>query len=471
MLLDDIGPAILVSHGDASLYAWVVADERPDLVKGVVALEPAPLQDGFLARVPNLPRVPTAIVTAEASRANESDPATAAALRQAGVAVDHLELAARGIRGNGPFMMLERNSREVLQPVAQWIEARAAGVPVPPQPPAVVESLALSLADQGHFWVGVQRKPTPYGTIAVGQSFVQYFIPRQVRHRYPVVLIHGGAGQATHMMGIGRRPGFAHYFVQDGYQVYVMDRPGFGRVPYHPDSLGPSHLQNFGAVNLGGLLSGPQGPGRTGLRGEDIVTTFVAFEAGNVTDLAFHSELFEKGIGELLARIGPAILLTHAYSGTLGWLAADRNPTLVKAHFAAEVNFNPFEGPTTWGLTALPVAYDPPVSDPREFQLVDVPLPPDSPGPANRTSFKLQSEPARRLTNLRGIPMACLATERYPLGSAPAQVADLRQAGCTAELIRLRDLGIQWNTNLFIFERNNKEVYGVIRDWLATHAS
>jgi hypothetical protein len=50
-------------------------------------------------------------------------------------------------------------------------------------------------------------------------------------------------------------------------------------------------------------------------------------------------------------------------------------------------------------------------------------------------------------------------------------VADLRQAGCTAELIRLRDLGIQGNTNLFIFERNNKEVYGVIRDWLATHAS
>ena len=74
--------------------------------------------------------------------------------------------------------------------------------------------------------------------------FVQYMIPAEKRHPYPVVMIHGGGGQGTHMMGIGGRPGWVHYFVQAGYSVYWLDRPSYGRSPYHPDALGPSHLPN-----------------------------------------------------------------------------------------------------------------------------------------------------------------------------------------------------------------------------------
>ena len=33
MLLDEIGPAILVTHGDGAVFAWVTAQERPTLVK------------------------------------------------------------------------------------------------------------------------------------------------------------------------------------------------------------------------------------------------------------------------------------------------------------------------------------------------------------------------------------------------------------------------------------------------------
>jgi pimeloyl-ACP methyl ester carboxylesterase len=40
-LLDRIGPAILVTHSQAGLFGWLIADVRPDLVKGIVALEPA----------------------------------------------------------------------------------------------------------------------------------------------------------------------------------------------------------------------------------------------------------------------------------------------------------------------------------------------------------------------------------------------------------------------------------------------
>ena len=113
--------------------------------------------------------------------------------------------------------------------------------------------------------------------------------------------------------------------------------------------------------------------------------------------------------------------------------------------------------------TAVPVEYDPPVSDPKEFRLTEWTPPPGSPGP-NRP-FRIQAEPARQLKNLRGIPILWLQGENNYSG--PAQVQFLRQAGCDAEFMRLRDRGLEdGNTNLMLLERNNFEVFGLIRDWL-----
>ena len=47
-----------------------------------------------------------------------------------------------------------------------------------------------------------------------------------------------------------------------------------------------------------------------------------------------------------------------------------------------------------------------------------------------------------------------------------ANVAFLKQVGCDAEMIRLRDYGILGNGNLMLLDKNNHEVFGVIRDWL-----
>jgi pimeloyl-ACP methyl ester carboxylesterase len=40
-LLDRIGPAILVTHSQAGTFGWLLADARPALVKGIVAIEPS----------------------------------------------------------------------------------------------------------------------------------------------------------------------------------------------------------------------------------------------------------------------------------------------------------------------------------------------------------------------------------------------------------------------------------------------
>jgi pimeloyl-ACP methyl ester carboxylesterase len=399
-LLDEIGPAILITQGDGAIFARVTAQERPNLVKGIVAIEQSPES-----------------VRTELAKLSETPPPVPA-----------------------PAVEVKPNR----------------------------ESTALKLADQGCFWVGVQRKTMPYGTIAQGQMYVQYMIPAEKRYQYPIVMVHGGGGQGTHMMGIGGRPGWVHYFVQAGYSVYWLDRPSYGRSPYHPDALGPSHLPNVppyeGLVQTPVVFNTAQWPGPGGMS-DPVIDQFMACESGNVMDEAFHSDLVWHGGVELVDRIGPCILLTHAFGGFFGWGVADRRPNLVKGIFAMEINGNPFGQQLRWGLTASPMTYDPPVTDPAQFQLVDHIAPPDSPRPVV-SPFKLQAEPAHKWKNLQGIPIGWLTTEFGGGGSPVANVEFLKQAGCSAEMVRLRDYGIVGNGNLMLLEKNNHEVFGVVRDWL-----
>ena len=154
----------------------------------------------------------------------------------------------------------------------------------------------------------------------------------------------------------------------------------------------------------------------------------------------------------------------------MGWGVADRRPNLVKAIVAMEINGNPFAAQLRWGLTASPVTYDPPVTDVSQFKLVDQAAPPDSPRPVV-SPYKLQAEPARKWKNLQNIPIAWVTSEYGGGGSPVANVAFLKQVGCSAEMLRLRDSGILGNGNLMLLEKNNHEVFGVIRAWLERKVS
>ncbi len=399
ILLDDIGPAILVTSGDGVTFASVTAEARP-------------------ARI--------------------------------------------------PFQAFPKSNE--LTPVLAWLDRTIAPAPVAaaPDPHPNRESTALKLADQGGFWVGVKRKQMAYGTIAQGQMFVQYMIPAEKRHALPVVMVHGGGGQGTHMMGIGGRPGWVHYFVQAGYSVYWLDRPSYGRSPYHPDALGPSHLPNVpafeGLIGSTAVFNTAQWPGPGGMN-DPLIDQFMACESGNTSDEAFHSDLVWPGGAELLDRIGPCILFVHAFGGFFAWGVADRRPNLVKAIVAMEINGNPFAAQLRWGLTAGPMTYDPPVTELSQFKLVDQSAPPDSPRPVV-SPFKLQAEPAHKWKNLKGIPISWVTSEFGGGGSPISNVAFLKQAGCDAEMLRLRDYDITGNGNLMLMEKNNHEVFKVVQDWL-----
>ena len=89
-------------------------------------------------------------------------------------------------------------------------------------------------------WVNVKRAETARNAFVGGQQmYVEYMIPARVRHPFPVVLVHGGGGQGTDWMGTpDGRPGWFQYLAQEGFKVYVVDRPGHGRSPLHPDLHG-----------------------------------------------------------------------------------------------------------------------------------------------------------------------------------------------------------------------------------------
>ena len=509
MMLDKIGPAIIMTHSAGGPFGWIVAEARPNLVKGIVAIEgggqpfagqnvwglstipvaydppvadpseiklkrveaPEPgvnaysLQEEPARKLKNLQNIPIVLVTAEASFASPGSPGAVAYLKQAGCKAEELRLVNKGIHGNGHMMMIEKNNREVLKTILEWVDknvntgAKASST----KATARKDSMAMKLADMGYFWVGTEHKKMPYGTILAGQMFVQYFIPAQVRHPLPIVLVHGGGGSMLHYMGVGEQSGWAHHYVQEGYRVYLVDRPGHGRAPYHPDALGPIGPNvAYGAIagDTRRAAVGPnhQWPG-TGDIGDPLLDQMLAGQNAAPQDNAMAQRLWASRGAELLDKIGPAIVQVHSAGGPFGYLVANERPNLVKAIVNVEGGGAPFGPATPWGLTAVPLVFDPPAAEASQLATREV-----AP-PAGTQPYRLQTDPARKLKNLPGIPMVYVVAEKSGRSGEPA-TAFLKQAGCDAELMNLKDKGILGNGHFMMLENNRRQVFDAIRGWL-----
>jgi pimeloyl-ACP methyl ester carboxylesterase len=291
---------------------------------------------------------------------------------------------------------------------------------------------------------------------------VQYLKPERKRHRYPVVLIHGGAGQGTHYMGIGGNAGWAHYFVQAGYDTYIMDRVGHGRAIYHPDALGPiGPVFNYASITTD-FKRGAVEPNRrwagTADVGDPLIDQFQAGQNSTPTDNALAQRLWARGGGQLLDKIGPAIVMVHSAGGPASWLIANERPGMVKAILNVE-GASPLR-PGAWPLTAIPLVYDPPATDPAQFVMKEVAA---SDGGA---PYGIQADGSvKKLKNLQGVPIAYIVAERSTRRSEPV-VAFLKQAGCDAEALNLKDKGILGNGHFMMLESNRKQVFEAIRRWL-----
>ena len=192
-LIDKLGPVILMTHSQSGAYGWEAVDQRPGMVKALIQAEPSappvhdveflgapewfrdgartrtwgltaipityapPAKDASeltferqekadgadLARcwlqkeparqLPNLQKLPIAIVTGEASFHGPYEHCVVKFLEQAGVHPTWLNLGAMGIHGNGHMMMLEKNSDQIAEVIEKWVRKalseKTAGTP------------------------------------------------------------------------------------------------------------------------------------------------------------------------------------------------------------------------------------------------------------------------------------------------------------------------------------------------------
>src|SRR5262245_5564468 len=351
----------------------------------------------------------------------------------------------------------------------------------------------LAIAEQGYFHVGGTYQTIEKSEVLVGQMYVWYQIPKQLRQPYPVVLVHGGGQTGTNFLRTpDGRPGWADFFLQEGHTVYVIDWPGHGKSNYVAPIYGRPGLVPTEARERRFTApkefpdSWPQAKKHTqwpgsGRKGDPIFDHFLASQSITPTETVkgagpLNEKLTADALIVLLDKIGPAIILTHSMSGKPGWLVPDARPQLVKGMLAVEPNGPPFhEAPYAWGsspgekltrpwgLTTFPVSYDPPVKHPSEIRIVQDEK---TDGPDLVRCYR-QSEPARRLVNLQQVPTLILQSEAsYHAGYDHCTVRFLKQAGVNVDFIKLADVGILGNGHMMMLEKNNQEIAKVMTDWL-----
>ncbi|MEP7311827.1 MAG: alpha/beta fold hydrolase [Pseudomonadota bacterium] len=320
------------------------------------------------------------------------------------------------------------------------------------------EAGPISLRDQGFFYVGARTKAVEVpprgggapakGTAIDGQMYVGFQLVANKRHPYPLVLVHGGGGQATDYMGTpDGRDGWLDYFLAAGYDVYFVDRPAHGR---SPNSVA------YGALNAQGTtefianvftVQSKQYPGGGAATSKEVIQHTASSEPGPTVSMA----VLQEDLAELLDRIGPAILVTHSAGGPSGWLSLAARPDKVKAVLAIE----PAMG-ITENLAPL-ITFKPALAAGAKIALEAQPV--EKPG---LNACQLQPK-----ASLHTVPayagkqiLFVVSPQSTPMftPNVHCSVHTLNQLGASAKLARLEDFGLLGNGHFMNEELNNGDI-------------
>lgn len=307
---------------------------------------------------------------------------------------------------------------------------------------------------RGQMWIPGEVVKGPHGTVQRGPLYAEWEAPENVKIPVPVVLVHGGGGQGTDWLTTpDGRPGWATRLVQAGFVVYVIDRPGHGRSPYHPEVIGEMGPP-FPYEAANGLFFSDENK-------DDQHQWAYARSAGSAdldslmsamgplpNDLAESHRMDGDRLARLLDCIGPAILITHSAGAPAGWMAADARPGLVEGIVAVEPLGPPFGefpgiGRLDWGLTAAPIGYSSNFDNPTDAE--------------NAAGVELD------IPSLNGVPISVVTGEVSGFaGFANDMVEFLKNAGAEANWVHLPDVGINGNGHGLIFESNSDEILSYV---------
>ncbi|PGH08833.1 hypothetical protein AJ79_05837 [Helicocarpus griseus UAMH5409] len=350
---------------------------------------------------------------------------------------------------------------------------------------------AIISAEAGHrreyFYAGGGYVNTKNGHIFQNQMYVEKLSPIGGSTReYPVVLLHGGGQSGTNWLN---KPdggvGWASRFVEQGYDVFIVDETTRGRSPWWPENGLPQSVfsaelvfERFTGIRNSTLWPQAklhsQWPG-SGKMGDPIFDKYYQSNVQYIVNTVEQETATKAASIALLDAIGPAVLITHSQGGLYGWAIADLRPMSVKALVQIEPKGPPFreavfstEFTRPWGLTTIPLGFDPYPTDLSE-PLTMKSIPTNS---SDRVDCLVQDEPARQLHNLANIPILVVTAEAsYHAMYDHCTGLFLEQAGVrTVEHWNLGDIGIHGNGHLLFMELNSDAVAAALIEWIRRKA-
>jgi pimeloyl-ACP methyl ester carboxylesterase len=305
-------------------------------------------------------------------------------------------------------------------------------------------------------------------------GYAQYFVPWNSR-TLPLVMWHGlGQSGRTWETTPDGRDGFLQIFAKRDWPVYLIDQPRRGRAARGIlDETGDAsaHIPTMERESSAwttfrlGVWQPPAPatsfPGVQFPQDEHCIEQLFRQQTPNFGVEPFpdagQREFLGGAVAQLVDQVGACVLVTHSHSGQYGWVTAMKQPELVRAVVALE---------------------------PGEFAFPDDELPDDVPTNSELlASFMApQVVPAAEFQSLTTIPILIvmgdnIAVEpnddfgielwRMVRERAKQFVDVVNRRGGDATYLELPEAGIRGNTHFLMADLNNREIAGLVEDFLA----
>jgi len=319
------------------------------------------------------------------------------------------------------------------------------------------EAGQLVLRDLGEKFVGYTTEPGDNGSLSVANGmFVQYMLPAKRKHAYPLVMIHGGGGQGTDWMQTpDGRDGWSDYFVADGWDVYVVDRPGHGRSQSNPSCRdGKVGVANSAIISRLATSDATVWPGGAPTPTNAAV---VGWTASSATAPYCGDVVAAEKISALLDEIGPAILLAHSAGGGSTFRVPELNAKKVVGIVAFEAALSNPAAPGFNNAPPVIASWKTEPALPQSFASVD------------HGGCQMQGEKPSKLVNFAKVPIVLVGSEKglSNLDALKCQASVWQQAGVQASYVYLPDRGLKGGGHFAMAQLDNAKYAKVFVD-LAT---